>query len=96
MLLNIAVRICLILFYTFNFPCLKFIGVAHEDLKTFLENNLPTGKKKSKVALGISDAKLGASIQESCNIFCEYGPAVSEILRGVRYHFHKLIQGELQ
>ncbi|XP_002155156.2 nucleolar protein 56 [Hydra vulgaris] len=68
-------------------------GVVHEDLKTFLENNLPTGKKKSKVALGISDAKLGAAIQESCNIFCEYGPAVSEILRGVRYHFHKFIQG---
>ena len=68
-------------------------GVVHEDLKNFLESNIPTGKKKSKVALGISDAKLGAGIQESCNINCEYGSTVAEILRGIRFHFHKLIQG---
>ena len=70
-----------------------YLGVVHEDLKNFLENNIPTGKKKSKVALGISDAKLGAGIQESCNIHCEYGSTVAEILRGIRFHFHKLIQG---
>lgn len=68
-------------------------GVVNEDLKVFLEANIPTGKKKSKVALGISDAKIGAVIQESCNICCEYDQTVSEILRGVRFHFHKLIQG---
>jgi len=68
-------------------------GVVHEDLKNFLESNIPLGKKKTKVALGISDAKLGAAIQESCEICCEYDPTVTEILRGVRFHFHKLIQG---
>lgn len=73
---------------------ISFVGIVHDDLKVFLEGNIPTGKKKSKVALGISDAKLGGAIQEACNIFCEYGQTVSEVLRGVRYHFHKLIQGK--
>jgi len=68
-------------------------GVVHEDLKTFLEANLPLGKKKSKVALGVSDAKIGAGIQESCNISCESDAVVLEVLRGVRCHFHKMIQG---
>lgn len=68
-------------------------GVVHDDLKVFLESNVPTGKKKSKVALGISDPKIGAGIQESCNIQCESGPTVLEVLRGIRFHFHKLIQG---
>jgi len=68
-------------------------GMVHDDLKVFLESNIPTGKKKSKVALGISDAKIGGVIQETCDIQCEFGPTVSEILRGVRLHFHKMIQG---
>lgn len=68
-------------------------GVVHEDLKTFLGANLPIGKKKTKVALGVSDAKIGAGIQESCNICCESDAVVLEVLRGVRCHFHKMIQG---
>lgn len=68
-------------------------GVVHDDLKVFLESNVPTGKKKSKVSLGISDAKIGAAIQESCGICCEYDPTVLEVIRGIRCHFHKLIQG---
>jgi len=68
-------------------------GVVHDDLKVFLETNVPVGKKKSKVQLGISDAKIGSSIQESCNIQCESGAAVLEICRGIRFHFHKLITG---
>jgi len=68
-------------------------GVVHDDLKVFLESNVPVGKKKSKVQLGISDPKIGSSIQEGCNIQCESGPAVLEICRGIRFHFHKLITG---
>jgi len=68
-------------------------GVVHEDLKVFLETNVPCGKKKTKVALGVADAKLGGAIQEATNIQCEYGAVVLEVLRGVRMHFHKLIQG---
>merc|ERR1712168_1276037 len=68
-------------------------GVVHDDLKVFLESNVPVGKKKSKVQLGISDAKIGSSIQDGCNIQCESGAAVLEICRGIRFHFHKLITG---
>lgn len=68
-------------------------GVIHDDLKVFLETNLPVGKKKSKVSLGVSDAKLGAAIQEACQIFCEAGGIVNEVVRGIRFHFHKMISG---
>ena len=58
-----------------------------------MEANVPTGKKKSKVLLGISDAKLGAAIQETVNIKCESGGLVLEVLRGIRFHFEKMIKG---
>lgn len=70
-----------------------FEGVIHDDLKVFLESNIPVGKKKSKVTLGVSDPKLGAAIQESCEIFCEAGGIVSEIIRGIRLFFHKMVSG---
>lgn len=70
-----------------------FSGVIHDDLKVFLETNIPVGKKKSKVSLGVSDAKLGAAIQEACQISCETGGIVNEIVRGIRFHFHKMISG---
>lgn len=70
-----------------------FPGVIHDDLKVFLEANLPVGKKKSKVSLGVTDARLGASIQEACQICCETGGIVNEIVRGIRLFFHKMISG---
>ena len=48
-------------------------GVIHDDLKVFLMNNVPQGKKKSKVALGVTDTKLGSAIQETLNIQCQSG-----------------------
>ncbi len=62
-------------------------------MKAFLESNIPVGKKKSKVVLGVADSKIGGSIQEGVNIQCETGDAVPEILRGIRAHFHKMIEG---
>lgn len=58
-----------------------------------MEANVPTGKKKKKVALGVADPKLGAAIQESVSIFCESGGVVLEVLRGIRCHFAKMIKG---
>lgn len=58
-----------------------------------MEANVPTGKKKSKVLLGVADPKLGAAIQESVNIQCESGGLVVEVLRGIRFHFEKMIKG---
>lgn len=48
-------------------------GLIHDDLKVFLMNNVPQGKKKSKVLLGVADPKLGATIQETLDIHCQSG-----------------------
>ncbi|XP_018615463.1 nucleolar protein 56 [Scleropages formosus] len=68
-------------------------GVVHEDLKLFLETNLPPGGKKKKVILGVADAKIGASLQEELGLSCQTGGVVAELLRGVRLHFHSLVKG---
>ncbi|XP_073238813.1 nucleolar protein 56-like [Porites lutea] len=75
-----------------NINCISE-GIIHDDLKTFLEANVPTGKKKSKVLLGVGDSKLGAAIQETVDIHCESGGLVLEVLRGIRFHFEKMIKG---
>uniref|UniRef100_A0A3Q0SL99 Nucleolar protein 56 n=1 Tax=Amphilophus citrinellus TaxID=61819 RepID=A0A3Q0SL99_AMPCI len=65
--------------------------VVHADLKLFLETNLPrSGKKKS--VLGVSDAKIGAALQEEFSISIQTGGVVAEITR-VRLHFHSLVKG---
>ncbi|KAM4053201.1 nucleolar protein 56 isoform 2-T2 [Anomaloglossus baeobatrachus] len=66
-------------------------GLLHEDLKLFLETNVP-GKKK-KALLGVGDAKIGAAIQEELKITCQTGGVVAEIIRGIRLHFHSLVKG---
>jgi len=65
-------------------------GIVHEDLQLFLETNLP--KKKKKFTLGVGDAKLGATIQESFGYSCLHVGIVPEILRGIRLHFPKLVE----
>ncbi|CAK6958268.1 nucleolar protein 56 [Scomber scombrus] len=67
-------------------------GVVHEDLKLFLETNLPLSAKK-KASLGVSDAKIGAALQEEFNLSIQTGGVVAEISRGVRLHFHSLVKG---
>ncbi|KAI1904656.1 hypothetical protein AGOR_G00007930 [Albula goreensis] len=67
-------------------------GVVHADLKLFLETNLPPGGKKKRV-LGVSDAKIGAALQEELGLSIQTGGIVAEILRGVRLHFHSLVKG---
>ncbi len=45
----------------------------HDDLKVFIANNIPQGKKKSKVMFGVADPKLGSAVQETLNIQCISG-----------------------
>ncbi|XP_032892157.1 nucleolar protein 56 [Amblyraja radiata] len=68
-------------------------GILHEDLRLLLETNMPPAGKKRKVVLGVADQKLAAAIHEDLGILCQAGGVVAEILRGVRLHFHSLIQG---
>uniref|UniRef100_A0A7N8Y7L9 Nucleolar protein 56 n=1 Tax=Mastacembelus armatus TaxID=205130 RepID=A0A7N8Y7L9_9TELE len=67
-------------------------GLVHADLKLFLETNLPRSGKK-KAVLGVSDAKIGAALQEEFGISIQTGGVVAEIGRGVRLHFHSLVKG---
>jgi len=65
-------------------------GIIHEDLQLFLQSHIP---KPKKVVLGVSDAKLGASINEALSINCTHVGAIPEIIRGIRFHFHNLVKG---
>ncbi|KAH1170115.1 hypothetical protein KIL84_001100 [Mauremys mutica] len=66
-------------------------GILHEDLRLLLETNLPA--KKKKTLLGVSDAKIGAAVQEELGYQCQTGGVVAEITRGIRLHFHILVKG---
>lgn len=55
--------------------------MVHADLKLFLETNLPLSGKK-KAVLGVSDAKIGAALQEEFTISIQTGGVVAEIGRG--------------
>ncbi|XP_046911820.2 nop56 ribonucleoprotein [Dermatophagoides farinae] len=68
-------------------------GIIHEDLQAFLQTNLPQNVKKSKIILGVGDARIGSAIQETLGYNCQFTEIVPEILRGIRYHFHELIEG---
>jgi len=68
-------------------------GKLPEDLKTFLEENLPSKeKKRRKITLGVADPKIGSAITEEFNVTCSFSDVVPEILRGIRYHYEKLIE----
>jgi nucleolar protein 56 len=68
-------------------------GLVHDVLKNFLELNLPAGKKKSKVELGVTDEKLGGAINDSLEqVACVKSKTVAELTRGIRLHFSKFIK----
>lgn len=65
-------------------------------MRSFLELNLPSGGKKGKVVLGVSDKNLAGSIKSHFpKIECETGDTnevVADMLRGIRLHSEKLIK----
>lgn len=68
-------------------------GKLPDDLKLFLEENLPSKeKKRRKIILGVSDARIGAAITDEFNVTCSFSDVVPEILRGIRYHYEKLVE----
>jgi nucleolar protein 56 len=68
-------------------------GIVPEDLSVFLDSTLPKPGKKEKLTLGVADPKLGAAITEALKITCTHIGVVPEIIRGVRFHFDKLVKG---
>ena len=72
-------------------------GVLHDDLKLFLDTNMPkksaSKKDTAKVQLGVSDSKISSTINEALGILCTHVGAVPEIMRGIRQHFPNLVKG---
>lgn len=67
------------------------LKVISLQLKNFLEANLP--KKLKKVVLGVLDPKLGGAIAETLGVKVSHIGVVPEIVRGIRFHFNKLVKG---
>ena len=55
-------------------------GIVSDDLKLFLETNMPKGK----AVLGVTDSKLSAGISDTLGIKCSHIGVVPEIVRGIR------------
>jgi nucleolar protein 56 len=68
-------------------------GVVHDDLKLFLDTNLPKSKKEKKLLLGVSDSKISSALNEATGVTCTHVGAVPEIVRGIRAHFSNLVKG---
>merc|ERR1712100_83256 len=75
---------------------LLFLGVLHEYLHEFLDQNLPKTKKSKKdspFSLGVSEEKLAASISEVFPVKCDYrSQTVRELIRGIRLHFTHFVK----
>ncbi|CAN8259569.1 unnamed protein product [Cochlearia groenlandica] len=69
-------------------------GYMSDELRSFLELNLPKVKegKKPKFSLGVSEPKIGSCIFEATKIPCLSNEFVHELLRGVRMHFDRFIK----
>ncbi|EEF51815.1 nucleolar protein 56 [Ricinus communis] len=69
-------------------------GLMTDELRSFLELNLPKVKegKKAKFSLGVSEPKLGSHIFEVTKIPCQSNEFVLELIRGVRLHFERFIK----
>ncbi|WOK96031.1 hypothetical protein Cni_G04738 [Canna indica] len=69
-------------------------GLMTEELRNFLEMNLPKVKegKKAKFSLGVAEPKVGSQVFEVTKIPCQSNEFVLELLRGVRLHFDRFIK----
>ncbi|XP_072975525.1 nucleolar protein 56-like [Typha angustifolia] len=69
-------------------------GIMTDELRNFLEINLPKVKdaKKAKFSVGVAEPKVGSQISEVTKIPCQCNEFVLELLRGVRLHFDRFIK----
>lgn len=65
----------------------------NDDLKAFLEMNLPNSGKKNSILLGVSDKNLAGSVRSGLkNVECDTSEVTQDLLRGVRLHIGKLLK----
>jgi len=73
-------------------------GHVTDDLKAFLETNLPKvsskkeGKKASAFQLGVYEAALGSEIKEKLSVACVCNEYTGELMRGVKLHFPRFMK----
>ncbi|KAJ0411720.1 hypothetical protein ATCC90586_002104 [Pythium insidiosum] len=69
-------------------------GLLGDDLKNFLEMNLPKVKagKKAKFSLGVFDKNLAQAVADALAVPCNSNETTLEVLRGVRFHFGKFVK----
>eukprot|EP01041_Mallomonas_annulata_P008369 gene8369-17247_t len=63
-----------------------------DDLRAFLESNVPKGKKGIKQSLGVVEPLLATAIQENLGIPCRSDDTIREFTRGLRFHFTKFVK----
>ena len=66
-------------------------GIPTDELKNFVQVNLP--KKAKKATVGVLDPKLGGVLSEELGCKVSHIGVVPELVRGVRMHFAKLVKG---
>jgi len=69
-------------------------GTLNPILKNFLEMNFPKAGKSKNVGfmLGISEEKLGVSIQEEMGYKCQKTAMIQELFRGIRLHISAFVK----
>ena len=58
------------------------VGVLHEDLRLFLETNVPKSTKKLKSVVGVGDNRIAGAISEELGLNMMQSEVVLEIIRG--------------
>ncbi|KAJ3208970.1 snoRNP complex protein nop56 [Entophlyctis luteolus] len=66
-------------------------GIVNDHLKSFLELNLPKGKKTG-VQLGVGEKNLAGQIKATLGYDCVNNDTVLELIRGLRLHGDKLLR----
>ncbi|KAL8140864.1 hypothetical protein V2J09_006885 [Rumex salicifolius] len=70
-------------------------GIMTEQLRNFLELNLPKPKAKDgepSFVLGVSNTNIASQIHEETKIVCRYNDFILELIRGVRTHIDRFIK----
>ena len=68
-------------------------GRLPEELRSFLTNSLPSGKK-AKFELAVQDKNLAALINTELSVKAVSGDQYTELFRGIRTHIVKFMSGE--
>ena len=63
-----------------------------DDLKQFLEANLPKAKKMTNSPLGVIEPLMGTAIQENLQIPCRSDDTIRELTRAIRQNFTEYVK----